>query len=173
MPPRIILCVSASFAESLSIAWITSAYAASFSLSCGAIVRATLMSVAPSALVRLTRSTAHARPGAIRARGLPAITHPVSSPVVVFSSSRRFRVTISSIGSPCGRGVTVRAGFEFWETITRISNSLRLRPVEVTRGRSSGYLSAARTEKWTWPRRQFLLPALSNSCKVPTNAINI
>jgi hypothetical protein len=68
------------------------------------------MSAAPSALVRAVKSTAQARAGTIKASGLPATTHPVSSPVVAFSKSRRFKVTSSSIGSPPGRQIVLQAG---------------------------------------------------------------
>src|SRR6266571_3469808 len=64
------------------------------------MVRATAINAAPSDVVSADRSMAHAGPRAMRASGLPATTKPVKSPVVVLITSRRFKVTSSSIKFP-------------------------------------------------------------------------
>src|SRR6185312_16542793 len=56
------------------------------------MVRATAISVAPSAVVKVFRSAAHARDGAMSASGLPAARMPVMTPVLVFRKSRRSTV---------------------------------------------------------------------------------
>src|SRR4029077_4031874 len=88
-----------------------------------------LISVEPSKLVKTVKSTAQARPAAIKARGVPAKTQPHSRPVVDLSSSRRSRATSWSIGSPLHVGIEPHPEFVLWETITRI-----LEPADFTAG---------------------------------------
>src|SRR5216684_4402515 len=87
-----------------------------------------LTSVEPSKLVRTVKSTAQARPAAIQARGVPATTHPQSSPLVDLSSSRRSRATSWSIGSPQHCGIKPHSEIVLRETITRISQPADLTP---------------------------------------------